>query len=171
MIMRQLKENKSKENKEPVKNKALLYALRVIGIRMHSEAELTKKMVLKKHTSADIKETLDVLKKNRLINDVRFIEVYVEELRDKGVGNLQIVNKLKQRGITTTQIEENFEPENSTSQMERAMELAQSRMPSNGEFDNKVKNRIYNFLARKGFDFEICRTIVEKMDSNSSIDW
>jgi len=157
------------EEKKESKDKAMLYALRVLGMRMHSEAELRKKFRIKNFSRSEIETAIEKLKNSKLINDLKFTEVYLEELRAKGLGDIQVKQKLKLRGLKDDLIDSVFEPEPYELQLEKALDLAQTKIDIDKPINAKDKNRIYSFLARKGFDFEICRSVVDNLKSEQEL--
>ena len=151
-----------KTEKKP-KNKALLYALKLLSMRMHSEKELVNKLYAKKFSTAEIKDLVAKLKEKKLIDDSAFVRTYSDQLRYKAIGDVRIKFQLKRKGIKDKTIEEHFDKEAPIDQKKRALDLAQLKLRPGREKNPKEKKRIYDFLVRKGFDYEVCRDVIGKL--------
>ncbi len=154
----------SKTETKP-QDKALLYALKLLSMRMHSEKELLKKLYAKKFPSGEIKALMEKLKEKKLISDSAFARAYTDQLRNKATGDVKIKFQLRRKGISDKTIEEHFDRESSEDQRKRALDLAQLKLKPGKERDQKEKKRIYDYLVRKGFDYEICRDVMGKLSN------
>jgi len=144
-------------------DKALLYALKLLSMRMHSEKELTKKLYAKKFHPAEIHALLEKLKERKLIDDSVFTRTYVDQLRNKATGDIRIKFQLKKKGLSEKTIENCFSKENADDQRKRALEIASLKLKPGKGADPKERKRIFDYLVRKGFDFEICRDVMGKL--------
>lgn len=145
------------------KDPAMVYALRLLSIRMRSEKELRNKLAEKKYPLERVHALIDRLKQAKLIDDSKFVRAYIEELRGKSRGDVRIRFELKRKGIREKTIEECFDKENREAQTERALELARSKSRLFKDFGQKEKKRLYDFLVRRGFEFEVCREVIENL--------
>ena len=72
------------------KDQALLYALKILSMRMHSEKELARKLHAKKFHPAEIHALIEKLKEQNLIDDSAFTKAYVEQLRNTATAAIRI---------------------------------------------------------------------------------
>lgn len=62
-------------------NKAYDYAMFLLGIRLRTEGEIREKLKAKKYNVETIDNVISRLKENRYIEDQRFAEVFLENLK------------------------------------------------------------------------------------------
>lgn len=88
----------------PAEKARLAYsvAIRLLGPRDHSVAELTKKLRLREHEEEAIDSCIQELIELNYVNDKRYAELYVEQRIEKGFGPLKIRSKLYERGIDSS---------------------------------------------------------------------
>ena len=145
------------------KDQALLYALKVLSIRMHSEKELTKKLYAKKFHPAEIHALIEKLKQEKLIDDSVFTRTYVDQLRNRATGDIRIKFELKKKGLGDKTIEEGFDKENRDDQKKRALEVAEQKLKPGKQQDLKERKRLFDYLVRKGFDYDVCRDVMNQL--------
>ena len=132
----------------------------------YSENLLRKKLTAKKYEPAEIDEAINKLKKYKYLNDEEtctrlFENMYGEEK----LSVKQICVKLIQRGYDSNFVEnlipaETFEHEYNTALKIITKKFADKNSSAD---DMKIKNRIYQHLAAKGFSSEIIYAVVEKI--------
>ncbi len=76
-----------------------LAAVKLLGSREHSRAELARKLAARHHDAGLIDNVLDTLERQRLLSDRRFAEGYVAQRSRRGYGPLRIRAELAERGI------------------------------------------------------------------------
>jgi regulatory protein len=74
-------------------------ALRILGYRFNSEAELRRKLLAKRFDRDTIAETLARLRDEKWLDDERFAAAYVRTLVQKGIGRLRIRRELTAVGV------------------------------------------------------------------------
>ena len=74
-------------------------ALDILSRREHSTKELVIKLEKKFTSNTDILLTVSKLKKNNLLNDIRFTESYVAARKRKGFGPKKIMFELISKGV------------------------------------------------------------------------
>ena len=91
----------SERGLNPAEKARLAYsvAIRLLGPRDHSVAELTKKLRQREHEEEAIDTCIQELIEANYVNDKRYAELYVEQRIEKGFGPLKIRAKLYERGI------------------------------------------------------------------------
>lgn len=98
------------------------------------------------------------------LNEKRFCELYILDLQNKFKSRREIINKLRTKGVSKTIINEcleaHFSPEKETEALEVLYRKAQIRYRSHKDFQQKEK--ILNYLTRKGFSYWQVKEIIEK---------
>lgn len=127
-------------------------ALDILSRREHSTKELVIKLEKKFTSNSDILLTVSKLKKNNLLNDIRFTESYVAARKRKGFGPKKIEFELISKGIKDSDI--NYVLSEETGWCELAKKAFNKKFkngPSN-EINQKLKQK--NFLKNRGFTFQ-----------------
>ena len=127
-------------------------ALDILSRREHSTKELVIKLEKKFTSNTDILHTVSKLKKNNLLNDIRFTESYVAARKRKGFGPKKIEFELISKGIKDSDI--NYVLSEETGWCELAKKAFYKKFkngPSN-EINQKLKQK--NFLKNRGFTFQ-----------------
>ncbi len=140
-------------------NKAYDYAMFLLNIRLRTEGELREKMRSKKYEDRIMDEVIRRLKELHYIDDQRFAEVYLENLKKyKSWGYFGIKKKFMEKKLPR-EIIENVLAEGMTEEEE--LEIAkkflkkQNSLPLRGRDKGGVsredKSRLARKLAAKGF--------------------
>ena len=96
------------ENELEKKNfeKAYAYAVYLLGLKLRTEGEMREKMRVKKHSQEAAEKVIQELLKNRYIDDQRYAEVYLENLKKyKHFGFYGIKKKLMEKRLPINLIE------------------------------------------------------------------
>tara|TARA_B100000941_G_scaffold107313_1_gene75069 strand:+ start:1327 stop:1776 length:450 start_codon:yes stop_codon:yes gene_type:complete len=127
-------------------------ALDILSRREHSTKELILKLEKKFTSNTDILLTVSKLKKNNLLNDIRFSESYVAVRKRKGFGPKKIEFELISKGIKDSDISHVLSEETGWSELaKKAFNKKFKNGPSN-EINQKLKQK--NFLKNRGFTFQ-----------------
>lgn len=87
-------------------NKAYGYAIYLLGLRLRTEGELREKLIIKKYELGITNQVITQLKENRYIDDQRYAEIYLENLKKyKTFGYFGIKKKLMERRLPNIIIE------------------------------------------------------------------
>lgn len=137
-------------------------ALNFITATIKTEKEIVDKLVKKGYLLEIANETVEKLKNYGYIDDFDYANRYVETYK-KTQGKRLIALKLKQKGVS----EEDAEKAVSSieNQSEQAYILAQKYM-KNKLVDKKNLQKCYKYLLSKGFDYDECKFVVEKFNSD-----
>jgi len=147
---------------------------RLLSIRARSEKEIrdyfkirNKKLKIKnKPAIADevINELITHLKQKDLINDLEFTKAWVES-RSRKKGLRVIKQELFQKGIDREIIEIVISRQSSDIREEEvAKKLLEKKIKVWKNLSNlEFKKKAYEFLMRKGFEYEIVKDIIENM--------
>ena len=127
-------------------------ALDILSRREHSTKELVIKLEKKFTSNKDILLTVSKLKKNNLLNDIRFTESYVAARKRKGFGPKKIEFELISKGIKDSDISYVLSEETGWCELaKKAFNKKFKNGPSN-EINQKLKQK--NFLKNRGFTFK-----------------
>ncbi|MFH0733764.1 MAG: RecX family transcriptional regulator [bacterium] len=142
------------------------YSLKILSIREYSENSIFKKLKNKIDNDRAIRSVINYLKESKYINDYEYAKHYIEnKLHRDNKGLYKIKIDLVNLGISESIIEELCANISDTLQIDIAIKLANKKIKSinnNTEIVN-TKGKIFRFLMSKGFDTEICFTVVNQL--------
>jgi regulatory protein len=147
-----------------------IYAVRLLAAANRSTKELAKRLKDKGYETEIVESVIEELRKHRILNDEKLVRETVQwNIEGKRLGRKRIALELKRRGIQETKITEALESYSKDSEANLAKELAAQRWE---KFKNveprKRRQRIYDFLIRRGFDFELVRDTVYLLDKKAN---
>jgi len=152
-------------------NKALFF----LKFRPRTEKEvfdyLLKKIKKTHYSTDDIKKVIEKLKEMDLLNDKKFIEDYVSfYLKNNPKSQKVLILELRKKGVDENLISEYFF-QNQVDEEELAFLLLKKRWPRWAGIDKKKRlKKAFDFLARRGFSFDISRKTVEKLSQSGKIE-
>lgn len=158
----ELEENLYKKITEEVLIKrAKRRALYLLEKRDLTEYELQKKLEEDKYKEEVIKEAVAYVKGFRYINDEAYAKRYVE-YKGKTKSRKQIESELYKRGVDRETIEQVMdEKEGGETELIEKLILKKCAVPS--KMTEKEKQKIYQYLLRKGFTFEDISSSLHKV--------
>lgn len=109
-------------------------ALRILGYRFNSEAELQRKLESKRFDDATIAATIERLRDEKWLDDDRYAAAYVRTRVRKGLGRLRIRNELRAAGVSE--------------------ETAERALRENADGEDERLQKAYEKLARRLSDRE-----------------
>ncbi len=145
---------------------AWLVSLRLLAATPKSAKELSHKLATKGFPEEVIAKTLQMLESKGLLSDRVFAQNIVTRFtQSQPSGNRRIDFELKRKGVPSRMREEILEGLNPKEETERARELAKMKWERFSRLDpEKRKKRTYDFLMRRGFDFQTVRDVVEELE-------
>ena len=148
---------------------AWLVSLRLLTATPKSVKELRDKLTAKGFPEPVIQKTLETLESRGILSDRAFAQNIVARFtQGRPSGNRKISFELKRKGVSAKIQEEVLEGLNPDEETERAREMAQMKWERFARLDpEKRKKRVYDFLIRRGFDFQLVRDILEEIESGS----
>ncbi len=156
------------------RRRALERAYRLLAARDRSEHEMRTRLKEIGFEQAVIEETVAKLRERGYLNDSRFaVDFARSQLATHPVGRRELEWRLRQKGladpIVASAVETAYGERNERS---LALELAKARLRRyrNEPDERKVKKRVADFLARRGFNWEIVSEILDQWDSLRSDD-
>jgi len=131
-------------------------AISLIKIRPHFSVELARKLSLRGFKSEDIKNVINQLRDQGMLNDDQFAQMYLDELiRNKTFGFYGLKAKMMQRGIEGSEAERLLK-EKLSYELER--ELALKILDKSA---NLPKQKIAQRLSSKGFRSDTIRSVLQ----------
>lgn len=151
------------EQKAKEYNKAYNYALYLLGRADKTEQELILKLKSKNIEEGIIFDIIEKLKELGLINDLKYVENWINVRKDLPGFNKKILfNKLLLKGIDKYLIQEKME-EIIIDEFQTAFEIARKKYQIvKGEIQIK-KDKTMSFLIRKGYSYDISRKVLNKI--------
>jgi regulatory protein len=127
-------------------------ALRILGYRFNSEAELRRKLAAKRFDEATIAETLARLRDEKWLDDERFAAAYVRTRVLKGIGGLRIRRELIAAGVDDD-VAERAVREHAAEGEEERLRAAYEKLARRVADPQKIAAR----LLRQGFEMSAIR--------------
>ena len=133
---------------------SLIYnkALDILSRREHSKQELKLKLSAKFEDINLIRDAIDRLEKNNLLNDSRFAEMYVSIRKRKGFGPKRISYELSNKGIEESVSNQIISAEGAWE--DAALMVFKKKYKEGVSEDTKVKLKQKSFLQNRGFSFK-----------------
>jgi regulatory protein len=142
--------------------KAFNFSLKLLAIRKRTIRQLRRKLEDKRFDPFSIQEVLRTLQDRHFLNDEDYARSYVEDKQSRNpTGKLRMVQDLRRKGIDTTTIRKILGQMNSEDEINLALKLARDKAGSLTRLQGLIRRKkVYDFLIRKGFPFEVCRNAV-----------
>ena len=154
---------------ESQKKQATIMALRLLAATPKSRTELAGKLKRKGYDGHVIQETLDDLEAQGIVNDRVFAQDLTARFtQTRPSGRKKIQFELKKHAVPEKILEELVGAITPEAEAERARELARERWSRFERLPElKRKKKVYDFLIRRGFDFQITRDVIEGLETQS----
>jgi regulatory protein len=128
---------------------------------MKTQKEIYDYLIAKKFSEDISKIVVDKLVSYKFLDDEEYCKVYVDyNLKNKGAKKIKF--ELLKKGVNENIINNELENIDTNRQIEGAKALA-SRYMKNKEWDLKNKNKLYNHLLSKGYDYEIIQSAIKDL--------
>ena len=150
-------------------------ALAYLNYRARSEKEIRERLQKEDIPEPIILRALEYLKELKLVDDEAWSKSFVnDKLVRKSVSSRQLAFGLKQKGVSKEVIEETISDLNANeTDAIRAMRAAEKRWPRilRSESDpRKQKQKLYTFLASRGFSFEVINEVYKQISGDQKDD-
>ncbi|MFA5168173.1 MAG: regulatory protein RecX [Candidatus Omnitrophota bacterium] len=151
---------------------ALITCLRLLAASPKSGHELKRKLAAKGYSVEIIDQALNDLRTQGVLDDTAYAKDLMARFTlGRPVGRHKIAFELKRHGISKKISDEMLEKLSIKDETERALEQARLKWTGWSQLDpRKRKKRLYDFLIRKGYDFQIAQDILQKLSKESTID-
>jgi regulatory protein len=152
-------------------------ALKVLGYRFNSIAELRRKLSAKAFDPETIAATIKRLVEEKWLDDERYASELVRVRARRRVGRLRIRRELRAKGVTGDAAEvalsENIAPDDERGQLVALCDKKMRTMTArNGEefvASDEGRNKLTGYLLRQGYEMalvlEVIRERLKKVDS------
>lgn len=144
-------------------NNALNYALKILSKKDYSQAEIKRKLIIRDVDEIEQEKVLNFLKQKGFIDDVRFVENYINAHTSRG--DIRIRFELIRKGVEEDIINTALNKIAGEQIVSRAREFSFSWIEKNknrakDKFD--LKNKLFAKLSRQGFSYDtICQATKE----------
>ena len=142
-------------------------ALRLLGVREHSEQELSEKLSRSGAEPEDIEKVIEYCREYNYVNDSRFAEVYSRHLHtSKMYSKGKIAYELKRKGVSAEDIEsalaemEEYTEEELIPTVERKLK---------GDFSIKQRNKVKRYFYNKGFSISLINSCIERIIAENEV--
>ena len=127
-------------------------AIKLLGARDHSSAELARKLAERDVEPDTIDAVLAELAEHRYLDDARYARLYVEQKAGQGHGPRAIESKLAERGVGSGEVREAMEALAADwEERAEAALVAKFRDDQIVDPEPRVRARIARFLQGRGF--------------------
>jgi regulatory protein len=158
----QLEQIQLGEVKQECFDKAMAY----VGSRMHSRAELAKKLARREYGQAVVDSVMEDLVRMGYVNDEAFALSKVRSIAThKHHGKRRAAMELSKAGVrgeaATKALDEVYDTQDNVAV---ARQLAEKKAPSLRKLEPMVaRRRLVGMLQRRGFDYESIKPVVEEV--------
>jgi len=144
-------------------------AVKYLSYSMRTRREVVIKLKGYEFDEDIIEEVLEFLERHNYVNDSEYAEKYTAEKSRAGYGEWRIRQELQRRGIPPELIAESLE-ENCEEPMDKILSLLEKKIKSEteAEFNKKERQKIYNFLSSRGFDYDDSKSAIRQYWDNYS---
>lgn len=145
-------------------DRAVSAAMRALDQRMQTGKELRTRLLRKGFETETIDAALAKLAEYGYLNDERFAELWIENrLAHRPRGKRMLEQELRQKGVDR-QIVDDTVASMEIDDRAAALELASKRLKSvQGLPIEEQKKKLTGILARKGFDYGVIRTTLDRV--------
>jgi regulatory protein len=143
-------------------------ALKYIERALKSEFQVREFLQKKEYDEDAIDRVIEFLKEYKFINDEYYAKAFVtQNMRIEGKGNIRY--KLVKKGIPEDIISSTLNKISSEDEEETALSLAEKKLKVLCKSENninKIKSKLNTFLMSKGYNFDIIKSVVSKLEIN-----
>lgn len=134
----------------------------LLSRRDYSRLELLRKFRDRCEDSDLLEQILDDFQQRQWQSDLRFAESYLNSRFQRGVGPLRLRQELKEKGIDAHTIELVFDAFDGD-WFENLYRIAEKKSKSIKENDKNKKQKLFRFLAYRGFTSEQISSVIDDL--------
>ena len=142
-----------------IRKKAMDYLSR----REHSRYELYKKISTHNFDKDLINQELDLLIRDGLLSDERFVEAFIHSRKKNGKGPLKISAELQQRGAEESLINKYIEEIENSEWLDSAKQVVEKKLGNNQQLDYDNQLKMMKFLNNRGFTIDQVKITIKKL--------
>lgn len=147
---------------ERAKSRAINY----ISGKLKTKYEVRLKLKENGFAEDVIDEVLDILEKEEYLNDKVYCEIFIEDKKKlNGYGKNKIKSLLIQKGISKNIFEDFLNEFEYDDEFDNALKMGIKKLNllSNEEDNFKKKQKIINYLAYRGFGFDVINDVLKEI--------
>ena len=148
-----------------IRKKAMDYLSR----REHSRYELYKKISTHNFDKDLINQELDLLIRDGLLSDERFVEAFIHSRKKNGKGPLKISAELQQRGADESLINKYIEEIENSEWLDSAKQVAEKKLGNNQQLDYDNQLKMMKFLNNRGFTIDQVKLTIKKLKKDEEV--
>ena len=148
-----------------IRKKAMDYLSR----REHSRYELYKKISTHNFDKDLINQELDLLIRDGLLSDERFVEAFIHSRKKNGKGPLKISAELQQRGADESLINKYIEEIENSEWLESAEKVIEKKLGNNQQLDYDNQLKMMKFLNNRGFTIDQVKLTIKKLKKDEEV--
>ena len=146
---------------QDLRHKAYVHAIRYLGYRDRSRAEMEQYLQQKDYPPDVVDEIVERLQQENYIDDLSFAQTWLENrTRFRPKGALALRYELRQKGIATDIIENILETLDETELARQAIDKKLSQWKNLDHI--KFKTKGIGFLRRRGFAYETAHHVIDQ---------
>ena len=141
-------------------------AINYISGKLKTKYEVRLKLKENEFTEDIIDEVLDILENEEYLNDRVFCEIFIEDKKKlNGYGKNKIKSLLIQKGISKNIFEDFLDEFEYDDEFDNALKMGIKKLNllSNEEDNFKKKQKIINYLAYRGFGFDVINDVLREI--------
>ncbi len=152
------------------KKQAWISCLKLLAATPKTRRELDKRLIERGFDKEIVEETLNRLEEQGLLSDRAYASNLLQKYTEfQPSGRRKIAFEMKRRGVSPKLCEELLAKIDPEEELKKAREVAFSRWEKlKGISQEKREKRVYDFLIRRGFDFQICRDLIDEFLESGS---
>jgi regulatory protein len=159
-----------------VRQECFDYAMKYLGSRLHSRAELRKKLVRREYGDQVIDSVLDDLARMGYLDDARFAKTRaLSAAEHKHHGRrrayMELIKAGVKKDVADAALDEVYDDKGDT--LAAARLLAEKKAPSLKKLDPlTARRRLAGMLQRRGFDYETIKPVIDQVlgDKGDEVD-
>ena len=147
---------------ERAKSRAINY----ISGKLKTKYEVRLKLKEKDFTEDIIDEVINILEKEEYLNDRLYCEVFIEDKKQlNGYGKNKIKSLLIQKGVSKSVFENFLDEFEYEEEFDNALKMGIKKLNllSNEEDIFKKKQKLINYLAYRGFSFDVINDVLREI--------
>ena len=148
-----------------IRKKAMDYLSR----REHSRYELYKKISTHNFNKDLINQELDLLIRDGLLSDERFVEAFIHSRKKNGKGPLKISAELQQRGADESLINKYIEEIENSEWLDSAKQVVEKKLGNNQQLDYYNQLKMMKFLNNRGFTIDQVKLTIKKLKKDEEV--
>ena len=156
-----MKTNQSNTPSTPF-NKALKY----LSYKNRSTKEIYDYLLKKNFSEEEITQAIEKLIEYKFLDDTNFSEIFIRDRQLKGRSKRMISYELKQKGVNKETAEESLNK--AQEDLKTAKEYIEKRIHQFEKLDpEKRKQRIIGRLQSRGYNWDVIKKLLEKINTTS----